>query len=129
MMEGAVKLAAVAVTAAVLSGVLRKNTPELALLLTLAAAAAVLLALAEPVRELMTFLTELGERSGVSKELFVPLYKTVGIALVVKVGGELCRDAGEGAMAGLVEMAGAFAAILVSLPLFRAAWQMLEGLL
>jgi hypothetical protein len=26
-------------------------------------------------------------------------------------------------------MAGAFAAILVSLPLFRAAWQMLEGLL
>ena len=35
-MEGAVKLAAVAVTAAVLSGVLRKNTPELALLLVLA---------------------------------------------------------------------------------------------
>ena len=32
-------------------------------------------------------------------------------------------------MAGLVEIAGAFAALLVSLPLFRAAWQMLEGLL
>ena len=41
----------------------------------------------------------------------------------------LCRDAGEGAMASLVEIAGAFAAILVSLPLFRAAWRMLEGLM
>ena len=59
----------------------------------------------------------------------VPLLKTVGIALISRTGGALCRDAGEGAMAGLVEMAGAFAAILVSLPLFRAAWQMLEGLL
>ena len=64
-----------------------------------------------------------------SAELFVPLLKTVAISLISRIGGALCRDAGEGAMAGLVEMAGAFAAILVSLPLFRAAWQMLEELL
>ena len=59
----------------------------------------------------------------------MPLLKTVAISLISRIGGALCRDAGEGAMAGLVEMAGAFAAILVSLPLFRAAWQMLEELL
>ena len=75
------------------------------------------------------FQRELLEWGGLSAELFVPLLKTVGIALISRTGGALCRDAGEGAMAGLVEMAGAFAAILVALPLFRAAWQMLEGLL
>ena len=38
-------------------------------------------------------------------------------------------DAGEGAMASLVETAGAVIAILVSLPLFQAAWDMLRSLL
>ena len=61
--------------------------------------------------------------------LFAPLVKTVGVALVSRTGSDLCRDAGEGAMASLVETAGAVIAILVSLPLFQAAWDMLRSLL
>ena len=55
------------------------------------------------VKELLAFLGELGSASGVSADLFVPLYKTIGIALVVQVGGNLCRDAGESALASVVE--------------------------
>ena len=114
---------------ALLAVVVRRGSPELALLLTLAAAAAVLLALAEPVRELMTFLTELGERSGIPETLFVPLYKTLGIALVVRVGAGLCRDAGESALGSVVEMAGAVCAMLTALPLLRAVLDMLLELM
>lgn len=128
-MEQVFQVTALCLVGALLAVVVRRGSPELALLLTLAAAAAVLLALAEPVRELMTFLTELGERSGVSKELFVPLYKTVGIALVVKVGGELCRDAGESALAAVVETAGAVCALLAALPLLRAVLSLLLELM
>ena len=39
------------------------------------------------------------------------------------------RDAGEGALASVLETAGAVAAIVVSLPLFRAVWDLLESLL
>ena len=67
---------------------------ETALLLAVAAAVVVLLAVGQALEEVTGFLTELGEHSGVSPELFVPLYKAVGIALVVRVGGSLCRDAG-----------------------------------
>ena len=128
-MEQVFQVTALCLVGALLAVVVRRGSPELALLLTLAAAAAVLLALAEPVRELMPFLTELGERSGVSKELFVPLYKTVGIALVVKVGGELCRDAGESALAAVVETAGAVCALLAALPLLRAVLSLLLELM
>ena len=128
-MEQVFQVTALCLVGALLAVVVRRGSPELALLLTLAAAAAVLLALAEPVRELMTFLTELGERSGVSEELFVPLYKTVGIALVVKVGGELCRDAGESALAAVVETAGAVCALLAALPLLRAVLSLLLELM
>lgn len=128
-MEQVFQVTALCLVGALLAVVVRRGSPELALLLTLAAVAAVLLALAEPVRELMAFLTELGERSGVSEELFVPLYKTVGIALVVKVGGELCRDAGESALAAVVETAGAICALLAALPLLRAVLSLLLELM
>ena len=99
---------------------MRRGSPETALLVTLAAAAVVLLFLSSALEELTDFLRELAENSGVSLALFGPLYKTVAIALVVKVGAGLCRDAGESALASVVETAGAVCALLVALPLLRA---------
>lgn len=128
-MEQALQAAALCVVGALLALVLKKGTPELALLLTLGAAVAVLLSLAGAVEELMSFLEELAERSGVGGELFVPLYKTVGIALVVKVGGSLCRDAGESALGSVVETAGAVCALLAALPLLRAVLSLLLELM
>ena len=58
-----------------------------------------------------------------------PLFKTVAIALISRTGADLCRDAGEGAMASLVETAGAFGAVVVSLPLFGAVWELLSGMI
>ena len=89
--------------------------------------AAVLLFLMGALGELMEFLREIGAASGLSEDLFIPLYKTVGIALVVKAGGSLCRDAGESALASAVETAGTVCALLVSLPLLRAVVELLLG--
>ena len=100
-----------------------------ALLLAVGAAVVVALALAGVVKELLAFLGELGSASGVSADLFVPLYKTIGIALVVQVGGNLCRDAGESALASVVETAGTLCALLAALPLLRAVLDMLLELM
>ena len=128
-MEQVFQAAALCLIGALLAMVVRRGSPELALLLTLGAAAAVLVSLAGTVEELMRFLRELGERSGVPEQLFVPLYKTIGIALVVRVGGELCRDAGESALAAALETAGALCALLASLPLLRAVLTLLLELM
>ena len=88
-----------------------------------------LLALAGAVDELLAFLAELAEGSGVPPALFAPLYKTIGIALVVQVGGSLCRDAGESALASVVETAGTLCALLAALPLLRAVLDMLLELM
>ncbi|MEG1593526.1 MAG: SpoIIIAC/SpoIIIAD family protein [Oscillibacter sp.] len=128
-MELVLQVTGICVVGALLAVVVKKGSPELALLLTLGAAVAVLLFLADAMEELVAFLQELGERSGISSDLFVPLYKTVGIALVVKVGGDLCRDAGESALASVVETAGAVCALLVAVPLMRAVLSLLMELL
>ena len=129
MMETVIRAAVLCVTAALLALVLKKGTPEAALLLALAAAVVVLLSLSESLESLLDFLEELVERSGVSRELFIPLYKTVGIALVVKVGGNLCRDAGESALGSVVESAGAVCALVAATPLLRAVLSLLLELM
>lgn len=128
-MEPVFQAAAVCLVGALLAVVVRRGSPEMSLLLTLGAAVVVLLFLAEPLGELLDFLRELGERSGVPQQLFIPLYKIVGIALVVRVGSELCRDAGESALAATLETAGAVCALLAALPLLRAVLEMLLELI
>ena len=77
----------------------------------------------------LSALKQLAQAGGLSSDLLQPLVKTVGIALVTRTGAELCRDAKQGAMASVVEMAGAFCAIIVSLPLLGAVWELLRGML
>ena len=115
--------------AAILALLLKKGSPHMGLLLTLAAAAAAFLFLLGQLRELLDFLKELAAAGNIPEALMAPLYKTVGIALVVKIGGNLCRDAGETALASVVEIAGAICSLLVSLPLLRTVLMTLMELM
>ena len=128
-MEQVLQAAGLCLIGALLALVVKRGSPETALLLTLAAAAAVLLALGPAAEEVLAFLQELAEGSGVPAELFAPLYKIVGIGLVVRVGGGLCRDAGESALAGVVETAGAVCALASSLPLLQTVLELLMELM
>ena len=119
-MELMTQAAGICVIAALLGLVLRRGSPESSLLLALAAVSAILLALGKPLGELLAFLDELTEQAGVSPTLFRPLYKIVGIALVVKIGEGLCRDAGESALASVLELTGTVCALLAALPLLRS---------
>ena len=96
---------------------------------TILCTAAVLLALVRGVETVTAFVREVMQWGGVESALFAPLFKTVAIALISRTGADLCRDAGEGAMASLVETAGAFGAVVVSLPLFGAVWELLSGMI
>ena len=98
------KVTALCLVGAVLAALLKKSSPELALLLALAACAALQLALVRGVETVTAFVLE-------------------------EMQADLCRDAGEGAMASLVETAGAFGAVVVSLPLFGAVWELLSGMI
>lgn len=128
-MEEVMQAAVLCVIGALLALVIKRGSPETAMLLTLGAAVIVLGSLAGSLKELMGFLTELTEQSGLPEALFIPLYKTVGIALVVKVGGNLCRDAGETALSSVVETAGAVCALLTAAPLLRAVLALLVELM
>ena len=124
-MDLVVRITAGCAAAALLMLVVKKGTPEIAMVLTIAAVALGLLALREPVAALGSLLSSLGEESGLSAVWFTPLYKTVGIALVVRIGADLCRDAGAEALAGVVETAGTVCALAVAAPLLESVMNLM----
>ena len=128
-MDSIVRFTAVCVIGAVLALFVKKNSPDMGLMVALAVCAVVLASLLIPVREILDLLRQMIEWSGLQEEVFMPLLKTLGIGLICRVGADLCRDAGQSAVASLVEMGGAFGAILVSVPLLRAVWEMLQSLI
>ena len=128
-MEAMAKLAAVGVTAVVLSAVLRKNTPELALLLALAAGLWMLALAAQGLGAAVALMEELAQLAGLSEALLEPVFKTVALSILTRLTVEICRSAGEGGAAAFVETAGAVLALLAALPLVRAVAQLMGELL
>lgn len=119
-MEAMTKIAAVAVTAAVLGAVLRKNTPELALLLALCAGLWMMGTVAGGLGAAVALMEELAGLAGISEELLEPVVKTVALSILTRLTAEVCRAAGEQGVAAFVETAGAVLALAVALPLVRA---------
>ena len=72
-MELMVRTAAVAVTAAVLGAVLRRHTPELALLLVLGAGIWIMALCANALGTALEVLRELARLTGIEEELLAPV--------------------------------------------------------
>lgn len=128
-MEVMARIAAVAVTAAALGAVLRRNTPEFSLLLALAAGMWMLSLAVNVLGSALELLRELTKLTGVEEELLRPVVKTVGISIITRLTAEVCRGTGESGVAAFVETAGTALALGVSLPMIRAVTILMGELL
>ena len=128
-MDLMVKVAAGAITAAVLGVVLRKNTPELALLLALAAGLWMVALVADGLGAVVALMEELTSLAGLSEGLLEPVVKTVALSILTRLTAEVCKSAGEGGVAAFVETAGTVLALVVALPLVRAVVLMMTEML
>ena len=125
-MELFLQAAAIAVIPVVLTSLLKKTNRELALLLTLAACILIglfFMRLAEPI---VDFLSKLRNLAGLDKTLMTPMLKTIGIGFLTQISATVCADAGENAIAKLVEICGGVLALYVALPLLEAVLDMVE---
>lgn len=128
-MEVMGKIAAAAVTAALFGTVVRRGSPELALLLTVTAGVWTLTAVLDGLGAAAAMAERLSQLAQMDAAVAGPVLKTVVVALVTRITAELCRGAGEGGLAAFVETAGTILALTAALPLMAAVLTMLEELL
>ena len=128
-MSDIIKVAAAAVAAAVCAVVVRRQTPELALALTICAGAVILLYCSGALSAAVELMDKLVEAGGLSRQVVEPVIKTAGIAIVTRLAADFCRDAKEGGLASAVELAGTALALVTVLPLMSAVVDLLTGLI
>jgi stage III sporulation protein AD len=128
-MSDVIKVAAAGLIAAVCALTVRKQTPELAILLTICAGALMLLYCSGAFTAVTQFMDELVEVGGLTPGVVAPVVKVTGVGLITRLSADFCRDAKEGALAAAVEMAGAVLALVIVLPLLSAVLELLNELL
>ena len=126
-MEFLVRGAILAIITAVIGLMIKKNNPEMALLLTASAAIVILYFALNMMSGVIEFIGDLASESGISPALLSPVIKCVGIAIVGRLASDVCVDAGQSSTATAVELVAALAAIYVSIPLMRTVMQMLQS--
>ena len=113
-----VQIVGIALIGTILSLLLRQYKPEYAVLAGLATTL-LMLALAlhwlEPVLERVRLLFE---QTGLPAEDRAIVLRALGICLLAQFAVDLCRDAGENAIASKVELAAKLAVVWTALPLF-----------
>ena len=123
-----IKAAALAIAGAVLSLLLKRNAPELALALSIAIsilAAGLAMELVSQFREIIVLARD---QTGLSPAIVSPVLKCVGVGIVTRLAADLCKDAGQGAIASAVELCGAACAMVTAMPLIRSLLQMISEL-
>ena len=103
----------------VLSMTLKKDAPAIAFLLTLTAGVLILLRAFALVGGTMQRFSGLLTQGGITQSLYLPVLKTVGEAVVVRIMSALCRDSGQSALAAKLEIMGAILALSMCLPLLE----------
>jgi len=128
-MDMLLRAVAIGIVGSVLGLVLKRSNPEIGLLLAVAVTLLVLGLGARVVGVILDFADTLQTATNLSPALFGPVFQTVGIGILTRISADVCKDAGQGAIASTVELAGTVAALYIALPLMQAVFQMIGGLL
>ena len=122
------KIAAAAVTAAVLGLLIRRSNPELTALLSLLSVCCVLISAFSVLEGMNTLLSQVRRLIGESGEYTGPMLKCVAISIVTKISADLCRDSAQTAPASALELAGTVCAVAAALPLILNVLKLLGDL-
>lgn len=127
-MEAVIKLSAAAILASAVCLLLKRSNAELTVPLSAAVCVGAVVLASGLLRPVMEVLGSARRLSGLSDTLFYPVLKSVGIAICSRIAADICKDSGQGAMAGCVELVGAVCALYAALPLIETLLDMLEDL-
>ncbi len=109
----------IALIAMILCVLLKGYRPEYSVFLSLTAGILILLMTLDALVPVMETLIELIEISGQGREAFTILLKALGVCFITQLASDACKDAGEGAIASKVELAGKVVILLLAMPLFE----------
>ena len=123
------QVVAVGVLSAVLALTLKKQSPEIALVITLAASVLILFMVWPLLTTAVGVVQNLGAQLDGAVRYVGLVLQIVGITYVAELGAQVCADAGETAIASKIEMAGKIIIMAVAAPVLLEVLQMILSIM
>ncbi|HBV89053.1 stage III sporulation protein AD [Desulfosporosinus sp.] len=122
------QIVGLALIVTVLGVVLKQIRPEIALQLSILAGASIFILVISKIRVIVDLLQTLADQANISSYYLLIILKIVGVAYLAEFGAQICRDAGESALATKIELAAKVGVILIAIPIIVAITESLVRL-
>lgn len=124
-----ISIIGIALVSVTITVVLRQQRPEVAVLLSVGAGVIIFLLMAGRIGNVIEILYSLADQAQVNRFYLGTVLKIIGVAYVAEFGSQVCRDAGESAIASRIEFAAKILIMVMALPIIAAVVESLLRLL
>ena len=97
--------------------IIKQQRPEIAVQLSLALATIIFFMVLSKINIILNLFRDMAAKANISSMYLYTILKIIGIAYVTEFGAQVCRDAGEGAVAGKIEFAGKVLVMVMAIPI------------
>jgi stage III sporulation protein AD len=124
-----VQVLAIAMIAAVILSLMKKEKPEIAVQISLAVGVVVFLFMLGKITLVIEAVQQIALRVNISPTYLNIILKIIGITYLASLGIEMCRDAEQNAIAAKIEFAAKIIIISLAIPIVMAVMDMILKLL
>lgn len=122
------KIAALGVVGTVLAVILKTNKPEFAIGISITTGIAIFMLIKNDIYASINAMSEAFYDSGIDFSYFGVVLKVIGVSYITMFSSEMCRDAGQNAIASKVELGGKIIIFTAAMPVVLSLIRMLVGI-
>ena len=126
---GIFQVITVGVLAAAISITIKKQSPEIALLITITASVLIFLMVLPMLAEAVHIVNHLGQLADGQAAYVGLALRVIGVAYMAEMGASVCKDAGETAIATKIDLAGRVIILVMAMPIIMDILRIVTGLL
>ena len=119
------QIVAIGLIATLLAIILKQQKPELAIYISIAAGLFIFFLVVGKLSGVVDVLNKLLQKSQINTIYLPTLLKIIGIAYITEFGANICRDAGEAAIASKIELGGKVIIMTMALPILAGLMEVI----
>ena len=128
-MDYIIKIIGVGIIALIAVIIMKQYKPEFAIYISIIAGVIILFLIMDKLGSIIGLLKSISNKSGVNNKFLILLLKITGIAFLAEFAINICKDAGEGAIASKIEIGSKVVVISMSIPIISSLLEVILKLI
>ncbi len=124
-----VQIVAISIIAVILVVLIRQYRPEIALQISVVTGLLIFLLIIFKLASVLEELQMFSRQINIDLVYISTIFRIVGIAYIAEFGAQVCKDAGENAIASKIELAGKVIILVLAVPILMALMDLIKNII